>query len=385
MRKEGGLKIRYTFQDSTDFPVQRDFIQDMQDFIRISKEVIPLERSAIKIKSESQERLAIFERKIQEIDIFEKDMKNYIESLTVGVDAAELLEIRERTLGTSSTTALEKKNEKLAELDKENKLDLMETQQLNTRILSTLGPFFEDSIYGAQNTYYAFIEDKTLRGKQVGFVNNMQYEFELLFTQDTLKVKDLQSLTLPIWTKSGILSREKKVKRLDVSDFYITNIAHEKNNLKTVLEDKDAENRFIISSDEKAFLIMHKDYEITQDEELAAALNRDSVNAFIIRLKDFFKDFVGSKRLRRITLAGKNVTEENKVFDCLKLIASIYGELVTECLEKGYTKGEITIKIEEPEGRRTEKYLEKSEISKELSTIGNEGKELATLLRVAES
>lgn len=382
---EGGLKIRYTFQDSTDFPIQRDFIQDMQDFISISTEVIPLEKSAIKIKNENQERLAIFERRIQEIDMFEKDMRNCIESHRVGVDTAEILEVKEKTLDTSSATVLEKKNEKLAELDKENKLDLIETQQLNTRILSTLGPFFEDSIYGVQNTYYAFIEDKTLKGKQVGFVDNMQYEFELLFTQDILKVKDLQNLTLPICSKSGILSREKKVKRLDISDFYITNIEHEGNNLKTVLEDKDAENKFIISSDEKAFLITYKDYEITQEKELAAALSRDSVETFIIRLKDFFKEFVGSKKLGRITLDGKNVIEENRVFDCLKLIASIYGKLVTECLKKGYTKGEITIKIEEPEGRRTEKYLEKSEVFRNLSTIGSEGRELATLLRVAES
>ena len=84
-------------------------------------------------------------------------------------------------------------------------------------------------------------------------------------------------------------------------------------------------------------------------------------------------------------LDGKNVVDENRIFDCLKLIASIYGQLVTECIEKGYTEGEITIKIEEPEGIRTEKYLEKSEISRELSTIGSEGQELATILRVTEA
>jgi fructose-specific phosphotransferase system component IIB len=67
------------------------------------------------------------------------------------------------------------------------------------------------------------------------------------------------------------------------------------------------------------------------------------------------------------------------------LIASIYGRLVKECLEKGYTEREITIKIEEPGETRTEKYLEKSEISRELSTIGKEGEELATLLRVKEA
>lgn len=357
----------------------------MQDFIRISKEIIPLEKSAISIKNENRERLAIFEKRIQEIDLFERNIRDCIETHTAGVDAAEILEIKERTLETSSSVALAKKNEKLAELDRVNKLDLMETQQLYTRILSTLGPFFEESIYGAQNAYYAFIEDKMLMGKQVGFFDNMQYEFELIFTQDTLKVKDMQNLTLPIWTKSGILSREKKVKRLDVSDFYITNIEYEGNSLRTVLEDRGAENRFIISSDEKAFLIMYRDYEITRDDELAAALDRNSVDTFIIKIKEFFTESVGSKRLRRITLGGKNAIEENRVFDCLKLIASIYGKLVIECLEKGYTEGEITIKIEEPEGIRTEKYLEKSEVSRELSTIGSEGQELATIMKVMEA
>lgn len=357
----------------------------MQDFIAISKEVIPLEKSAITIKNENRERLAVFEKRIQEIDLFEKEMRDCIETHAAGVDVAEIFEVKERTLETSSSAALVKKNEKLAELDRDNKLDLMEMQQLDTRILSILSPFFEDSIYGAQNAYYAFIEDKTLRGKQVGFVDNLRYEFELIFTQNTLKVKDLQNLTLPIWSKSGILSREEKVKKLDVSDFYIKNIKCEKNSLETVIQDKDAENRFIISSDEKAFLIMHRDYEITRDQELAATLNRDSIDEFIIKLKGFFTEFVGSKRLSNIALDGRNVIEENRVFDCLKLIASIYGRLVIECLEKGYTEGEITIKIEEPGGIRTEKYLEKSEILRELSTIGKEGEELATLLRVKEA
>ena len=49
-----------------------------------------------------------------------------------------------------------------------------------------------------------------LRGKQVSFVDGMQYEFELDFTRDVLKVKDLHDLTLPVWSKSGILSKEKR-------------------------------------------------------------------------------------------------------------------------------------------------------------------------------
>jgi hypothetical protein len=384
--RKGGFKIRDTFQDSTDFPAQKDFIQDLQDFIIISKEVIPLEKSAIEIKIKNKEKTVLFEKSLQKIERFEKDVRDYIESRIVGVEEDDILEIKERILETVSNLALAKKNEKIEALDRQNKLDLMEVQQLETRILSILNPFFESSIYGAKSTYHASIEDKRLRGKQVSFVEGMQYEFELDFTRDTLKVKDLYALTLPVWSKSGILSREKKVKKLDISDFYISSIEYEGNNLRSILEDnKDPGHRFIISADEKTFLILHKDDEITGYEELAAALDRESVNIFIIKLRELFNGCVGSRTLRCIMLEGKNVVDENRIFDCLKLIASRYGQLVTQCSEKGSTDGEITIKIEEPEGIRTEKYLEKSEILMELSTVGSEGQELAKILRVTET
>ena len=374
--------MRYTFQDSTDFPVQRDFIQDLQNLVAILKAVIPLEKSAIQIKIENEEGAVNLEKRTQEIDRFETDVGTYIESHTAGTEESDILEIKAKILETISTVVLAKKNEELENLDRQNKLDMIELQQLDERILSILSPFFESSIYGAKNTYFAAVEDKVLRGKQVSFIDGMQYEFDLDFTQDTIKVKDLQNLTLPAWSKKGILSRERKVKHIDVSDFYITNLECEGNNLKAVLEDKDPENRFTISADEKTFLIFHKDYEITGDEELASALNSDSVVTFITKLKKLFTESVVSKRLRSIMLDGKNAIDENMIFDSLKLIASMYGQLVAECIKRGYTEGEITIKIEEPEGFRTEKYLEKSEILKELSTIGIEGEELASNLRV---
>ena len=377
--------MRYTFQDSTDFPVQRDFIQDLQNLVAILKAVIPLEKSAIQIKIENEEGAVNLEKRTQEIDRFDKDVRDYIESHTAGTEESDILEIKAKIIETISTVVLAKKNEELENLDRQNKLDMIELQQLDERILSILSPFFESSIYGAKNTYFAAVEDKVLRGKQVSFIEGMQYEFDLDFTQDTIKVKDLQNLTLPAWSKKGILSRERKVKHIDVSDFYITNLECEGNNLKAVLEDKDPENRFTISADEKTFLIFHKDYEITGDEELASALNSDSVVTFITKLKKLFTESVVSKRLRRIMLDGKNAIDEHRVFDCLKQIASMYGQLVAECTKRGYTEGEITIKIEEPEGFRTEKYLEKSDISKDLSIMGSEGEELARTLRVTET
>jgi hypothetical protein len=376
--------MKYTFQDSTELPVQRDLILDLQDFIRVSKEVIPLEKSIIEIKQGNIEETAVSQRRLEEIDRFQKDVNDCIEEYARGVESEEILEIKSKTIETCTTIALLKKNERLEDIDKQNRLALTEVRQLEDRILSILGPFFETGIYGPENTYYASTEDKKLKGWQVSSVNGMRYEFELNFIKDTLKVEDLQKLTLPVRSKSGLLSREEKIKKMDVSDFYITNIEYLRNSTKVTLEDKDAENRFIISADDRTFLILHGDHEITGDEKLAPAIDRNALYMFMGKIKEFFIASIVFKRLRLILLDGKNAIEENIVLDCLKLIAGIYGKLVRECIERGYTKGEVTIKIEEPGSVRTEKYISKSEALSELSSIGPEGRELAGILGITE-
>lgn len=376
--------MRYTFQDSTALPVQRDFIQDLQDFVFISKDVLPLEKSAVKIKQENVEKTEIFQNMIENMAVFEKGLKEYIESCASNFKEDAIFEIKDATLAALSAAVLAKKDEKLEQLNNQSKLDLVEIEQLETRILTILSPFFENSIYGAKKAYYAFTEDKKLKGKQTSYINGMQCEFELSFTQDNFKVKDLQNLILPIWVKSGILSRETKVKKYDISDFYITSIECEANKLKVIIEDRDPQNKFVISANEEFLLIQHRDYEITSDSELVAAMNRDAVDSFLAKVRVLFKGPMGAKMLRKITYDGKNIFDNNRLFDCLKLIASIYGQLVAQCIEKGYTDGEITIKIEESGRIRTEKYLEKSEILSELSNLGNEGRELAAILKVTE-
>lgn len=377
--------MKYTFQDSTEFPVQRDFIQDIQDFIRISKEVIPLEKSIKEIKQVNIEETGTTQAGIGEIDRFQKEITECIEERALGYESREVLEIKSKTIETCANISLLKKNEKLEDIDKQNRLALIEVRQLEDRILTALSPFFENSIYGAEHTCYASSEDRKLKGWQVSSIDGMRYEFELSFIQDTLKVEDLQKLTLPVRSKSGFLSKEEKVKKLDVSGFYVTNIEHGKNTTRTVIEDKDAENRFIITSDGGTFLIMYGDNEITGDEKLAPALDKDSISIFVEKIKDFVTDSVVFRKLRLILIDGKNAVEENVIFDCLKIIAGIYGKLAKECIERGYTEGEITIKIEEPGSIRTEKYISKSEASSELSSIGPEGNELARILRVSEA
>ncbi|WP_440955054.1 hypothetical protein ACSAZK_16105 [Methanosarcina sp. Mfa9] len=377
--------IKYTFQDSTEFPVQRDFIQDLQDFLGVSEEVIPLERSAIRTKEDNRAGTAILEKRIREIDEFQIEVTGYLENLTQEVDSEDIQEIKNKILETCAAAASGKKDENLEELEKETRIARNEIHQLETKILSILSPFFEAGIYGAKHAYSAAVEGKKLTGMQVSSIDDMQYEYDLTFAEDMIKVGDLHELTLPIWVKAGILHKEDKIKKLDVSDFHIMSIEYEGNSLSTVFEDKEGEHRITISADEMSYLILHGDYEISGDEKLAASIDMDAFYELTKKLKQFFKESVESRKLRRVLLEGKNVMDENRVQDSLKLIAGIYGKLIGECVERGYTKGEISIKIEEPGGIRTEKYLSSPELLSRLLDVGSEGLELAGILGITET
>lgn len=353
--------------------------------MKVLEEVIPLERSAIRIKEENRERTAILEKIIQEIDEFQREVTTYLEKLAREIESDDILEIKDKILETCAAATSAKKDENLEELEKETRTAQNEVLQLKTKILSILSPFFETGIYGAEHVYSAFTEERKLRGKQVSSIDGMQYQFDLDFAKDTIKVGDLHKLTLPIRVKAGILHKGDKIKKLDVSDFQIMSVEYEGNSLNTVLEDKDSEHRITISADEKDYLILHGEYEISGDEELTASMDMDSIHELIKKLKQLFTESVESRKLRQVLLEGKNIMDENRVQDGLILIAGIYGKLIRECFERGYTKGEITIKIEEPGGIRTEKYLSNSEVLNRLSDIGSEGLELAGILGVTKS
>jgi archaellum component FlaC len=78
---------KYTYQDSTELPVQRDFIQDLQTFVDVTQKVIPLEKSAIETYNDTETRIKSLNKRINELERFEKNIKNYVEKLADDTDS----------------------------------------------------------------------------------------------------------------------------------------------------------------------------------------------------------------------------------------------------------------------------------------------------------
>ena len=379
--------MKYTFQDSTDLPVQRDFIKDLQDFIKLSRETIPIENAARLLNEKKKKIIVSAETRIKGIDEFEMGVTTAIQGLAINIESLGLTDVKDEISVATASISSKKKTELYRQLEDNLKAADYEIDQLSSKMLSILSPFFEEGIYNSISTYSFLQEEERINGKQISSTENMEYWFELKFNNDKLKVKDLyEKFSLPVWVSGGLLHREDKVKKIDMSDHHIISMEYDGDeHLEAVLKDDNSEHVFKIVADENTFMILHNDQDITIDEKLAESLEEDEVLLLIKKMKLYFSVAVQSRTLIRVFIDGKDAIDNNRVFDCLKIIAATYGALIKDCLAKGYNKDEITIKIERPDETRTEKYISRAEVFKQLSDIGSEGFELASIMKVSDN
>ncbi len=378
--------MKYTFQDSTDLPVQKDFIKDLQHFIKISIEAIPLENAARLLNDKKKNKTIAVDNKKKALEEFENRFNNMIGNISSDIGSLGLEDVKDEMIIAMKSISSKKYAEMDKELAEHIKAADYEIEQLNSKIISILDSFFEESIYDSKHSYSFMQQEEYISGKQISSCKNMDYWFELDFKTNKLKVKDLYpKFSLPMWVSGGILHREDKVKRMDISNYIIASMEYSGKNLEAVIMDDGPDRSFRIFADENTFMIFHNEHDITVDEELSKAILDDEVLILLKKMKQYFSVAIQSRKLTYVFIDGKNAIEENLVFNCLKLIASKYGELINECIEKGYNSNEITIKIEQPDGTRTEKYIVKEEMLKQLSAIGSEGMELAALMHIPES
>ena len=380
--------MKYTYQDSKKLLNQRDFVQDLRNFIEAAKKVLPLENSAIEMNDEEKSEIASLENRLNDLDKFETDIKRFVENLSKDADAKEILECRNTTIDACIASAVLSRENLKSELERSQKVYTREVNRVESNILSLLSPMFENGIYGTEKKYSVFMDDNVLQGSLAASIAGMDYEANLVFANDSLTVRDVfDELSLPTWGKGGLLQKEKKVKFIDVSDFVITSINYDSSMnraLEYKFENKKSGRNFRITCDEDKCHVYVDDQSITGDDTLFSSLNMDDISNFSNKIMAYVQDNINSQTLTRILIDGRDAIRNNEVFDCLKIIAEQYGDIIHECIERGYAKSEITIKIEQADGTRTEKYVSKEEVFQQLSEIGSDGLELAGILGVEE-
>jgi hypothetical protein len=376
--------MKYIYQDSTELPVQRDFTEDLRTFLDITSQVIPLENSIIEIKCKQKEALHELKNKIEGMNNFEKKLETLLRKLVNEIDVEDVIPCTNAILQTCSENLGERREILKAEYINIENGTPDEYKKIEERILDVLSRFLIAGVYGAEKRFELSSNTNDISGEMEGWVSGLQYRYTLTFTEENLTVeKLLGSLSLPGWARAGILRKEEKIKMHNLSDFLITFLEYDtKKNVRMFLENKKANRKFRIEGGDHRYFVYEDDKEITSDKELGDFIDMENLARIPEKIQAYFRTSVSTYNLSKIFLDEEDAVSTNQIFDCLKVIAEQYGVIVQECLAKGHNKEEITIKMEEADGTRTEKYITKTEIYAQLAEVGSEGIEIAGILGV---
>lgn len=376
--------MKYIYQDSTELPVQRDFIEDLKSFIDITAQVIPLENSIIELKCEHKETLNELNNRITGMNLFEEKLGILLKKLVNDIGTEDLIPCADAILATCSENLGRKRGLLEGESRRVESADAQEYKKIESNILDVLTPFLISGIYGAEKKFELSSSINGVTGEMEGSISGMQYYYRLWFTEESLTVERLiGNLSLPGWTKTGILRKEEKIKMHDLSEFLVSSLEYDSDkNIRLILENKKSNRKFRIEGGEHKYFVYEDDREITADKELGALIDMATLARIPEKIQDYLRANIRTYTLSKVLLDEEDAVSTNQIFDCLKVIAEQYGVIVQECLAKGHNKEEITIKMEEADGTRTEKYISKTEIYTRLSNVGSEGVEIAEILGV---
>jgi hypothetical protein len=379
-----GAFMKYIYQDSTELPVQRDFTEDLKTFLDITSRVIPLENSIIEIKCKQKGALYELKSRIEGINNFEEKLESLLRKLVNEIDIEDVIPCSNAVLQTCSENLGKRREILEAECAKIKNGTPNEYKKFEGKILEVLSGFLISGVYGAEKRFELSSSTGSISGEMEGWVSGLQYHYRLGFTEETLTVeKLLGNLSLPGWTRAGILRKEEKIKMQDLSEFLVTSLEYDtQKNIRITMENKKANRKFRIEGGDHRYFVYEDEKEITADKELGAFIDMESLARIPEKVQAYLRANIRICTLSKVLLDEEDAISTNQVFDCLKVIAEQYGVIVQECLAKGHNKEEITIKMEEADGTRTEKYITRAEIYTQLAEVGSEGIEIAGILGV---
>ncbi len=376
--------MKYIYQDSTELPIQRDFIEDLKTFLDITSRVIPLENSIIEIKCKQKETLHELKSRIKGMNNFEEKLETLLRRLVNEVDIEDIIPCTNAVLQTCSENIGKRREILKAEFTKIENETPDKYRKFEEKILEVLSSFLISGVYGAEKRFELSSSTNGISGEMEGWVSGLQYHYKLGFTEENLTVeKLLGGLILPGWTRAGILRKEEKIKMQNLSEFIVTFLEYDtQKNVRIGMENKKANRKFRIEGGDHRYFVYEDDKEITADKELGAFVDMGSLEKIPEKVQAYFRANIRTYTLSKVLLDEEDAISTNQIFDCLKVIAEQYGVIVQEGLAKGHNKEEITIKMEESDGTRTEKYITRSEIYTQLAEVGSEGIEIAGILGV---
>lgn len=381
--------MTFVFQDSTEMPHQTNFITDLHNFLSILEQTLPIENKIIELKNQIQDEETKFENEITVLNSFLSGLNTSLDQLTTKYAIEPTAKCREK-LKESGTECVEKQKEqfKIA-LDDLTRNSKDEVAEMSDQIRNYLEPFLWSGVFNAKAIKHITSTTENITGKITMNLSGLSYTYEITFTDFPLQVKKFMTdISVPILSRGGLIYKEDRIKHIDLSDYFIKRIYIDED-FQLDLENKKGTKKvnLLIPGEIEDTSLIYVDEEatdITKSEELAPQLDLSKLDELRQKVENYAgnEENIGSRTLLKVELDEKDAIESNELFDCIKIIASQYGEIINDIFIHGITKKEIAIKEIVKGGIRNEIFISVNEISNRLSALGGDGLEIKGLLNL---
>ena len=392
----------YLFGDSVKFPLKRDFLGLLDDYIDTAVETIARENDVFESKEDIMDRRRLKNSVLAEMNTFLNTVKNAISEAVGKSKEQEAIEQYAQRSNDFLNNFIEDgtKNfsdeifQEIAQFEGEiDQADELNRQKLESFLMQDPIPIINKkyTLKMMKKGYSSIVQNDSM--ENISYVFKIESS-ESPFWKDVVKASNFQKgVKIPGRMKKPLLKKEMEPDIIEIDDYLLSSLVLSGKELEAVFRksrDIDAE-RFRLKMDYtdeftvEAYYAAHKGVEksIKGVPELKRVFNPPKLCDFGQKIAQKTEEiYEESKLLESLNFKGRDVFEENLIFDLMQEIAEIFAPTVAEIKQHSPSKGELSLKLETKSGERNELYLEKSQIKEKLKNIGDKGDRLLSLLNI---
>ncbi len=377
--------LRYLYADSSEFPLQRDFVDLLQRFSDVAVEALPTQEQVADLKRRIRDMDSKRESQLQEINRLGEAMAQ-----SIGAVATDFGVDRYAAVAEGIRSAAEEKVAGFHESERQRFETVLEglRKELAKRqqsLLQIVGEFLHyDPLSIAQVEISASLKDK-LYDSQVSVTcnNGTSYVYDLDFSEKEKRVSDFteKPVEVPAVMKQKVLSKEKRPRFISINDWIMTEALY-RSNAETILRvtlakgpgDKTRLEMELRPGETKLQCLVYVDddgckTDILKDDQLKRHLGKN-LEEFAKYLLGHFYGLINKKKsINKVELDGADLVREDLTEKFIERTAKEYAPTIASIRQKGLVRGELNLKAEDTEGKRTERYLKIDEYRTKMSSV----------------
>ena len=394
--------MKYLYGDSTELPLQRDFLGLLDNYIDISVKSITIENAVFDLKETIKDRRGLKNSVLDEMDNFVLTVETAISGAVSRSKEQEMIvkyadkskDFLKKFIEDGKTKFSEEIFREINEFEKK----VEENDEENRRTLESF--FIQDPLPIINKKY-------TIKSTKDGYSAKVQIDYdgnisslfdiassEISFWKRHIKARDfIKGLEIPARMKKPFLKKELVPDFITMDDYILSDLMISGKELEVVLRkrlDTSAERfrlkmNFVDEFSAEVYYAEENEVEknIQAVPELKNTLNILRLRELGEKILEQVEDLYPKKqKLEYLYLNGKDVLEENLVFGLMQKIAEIFAPTISEIKKHSPFEEELSLKSEDESGNRSEIYLKKSVVKDKLYGIKEKGRKLFDILDV---